>query len=131
MIRLLPTWNVKSTNPSFYDVNSITMLELSATLQGKMNELITDYNNFVSEANKKISDFEYSTTEELSAFESSMRQEFQDFIDTINLKYAFQDQKMDHINSVFEAEEKKIQDIINKAIKDIDNILSSLLEAGY
>ena len=86
MMELLPKLNLQNTIPSFYDTESVTVLELTSKLYGAMNELIKDYNNFVEETNNKITEFTEGTNENLETFETAMRQEFQDFIDVVNLK---------------------------------------------
>ena len=41
-IQLLPKMYLHGNRPSFYDSDSVTVLELSAQMRGKMNELIDD-----------------------------------------------------------------------------------------
>lgn len=85
-IELLPIWKLPDSSPAFYDVQSVTVTQAIAKLYPKMNELIGEYNKFAEEWNSKITEFEFSTMEELNTFKVSMRQEFQDFIDVINVK---------------------------------------------
>lgn len=106
MIPLLPKWNLMPNRPSFYDTDSKTVLELSAVLTAKMNELIESYNEFVDATNKTITEFVNSSTERQENFEVGIRQEFQDFIDIINLKFDNLETNMDAI----------VRDQINKAI---------------
>ena len=94
MIPLLPKWNLHANRPTFYDTDSVTMLELAGRLHGSMNELITDYNSFVENVNKVITEFTNSTEKNNEVFETALRQEFQDFIDIINLKIKEQDLKV-------------------------------------
>lgn len=86
MIPLLPRWNLNPNRSSFYDRDAGTLLELAAKLHSSMNELIEDYNKFVEETNKTV-------TEKLTEYEQSinegrraLRQEFQDFIDHVDMK---------------------------------------------
>ena len=53
-----------------------------------MQELINENNAFAGEMETKINEFTAETTEELELFKTSMRQEFQDFIDTVDMKLA-------------------------------------------
>lgn len=85
-IELLPKWIFPDSSPAFYDTESVTVTQSIAKLYPKINELISDYNKFAEEWNQKIGDFEFSTIEELNLFKVSLRQEFQDFIDVINVK---------------------------------------------
>ncbi len=86
MINLLPKWNLHGNRPTFYDTDSVTMLELAAKLHGAMNELITEYNQFVENTNATIQNFIDSTNQDQETFETALRQEFQDFIDIVDLK---------------------------------------------
>ena len=86
MIPLLPKWHLMPNRPSFYDTDSKTLLELSSTLHSAMNNLIEDYNKFVDSVNNKITEFTESETQNREVFEVAIRQEFQDFINTVDLK---------------------------------------------
>lgn len=86
MIELLPIWNYPDSTPAFYDKESLTSIQAAAKVYGKMNEIVAEYNAFATEWNKKLEEFEYVTVEEYHEFELSMRQELQDFIDTIDIK---------------------------------------------
>lgn len=86
MLKLLPRWVLQDTRPNFYDTESVTPIEMAGKLHGAMNELITEYNTFVDQWNEKITAFMTGSKDDLAIFESAMRQEFQDFIDTIDIK---------------------------------------------
>lgn len=87
-IELLPKWVIPDTSPFSYDTEGVTTLESIARTRAKMNELIEHYNEFVDACNEKITGFHGETLEELKVFESALRQEFQDFIDVVDLKYS-------------------------------------------
>lgn len=91
MIPLLPKWVLNSNNPAFYDTESATAIEMVAKLYGSMNTLIDDYNKFVDNTNQIITDFNESTTKDIKLFKVAMRQEFQDFINVVELKLQSQD----------------------------------------
>lgn len=86
MIELMPKWVLENTTPSFYDKDSLTVIEATAKLYGKMNELITEYNKFADDVNAKIEAFTAEIRDEQLVFATALRQEFQDFIDTVELK---------------------------------------------
>lgn len=92
MIPLLPKWVLNSNNPAFYDTESATAIEMVAKLYGSMNTLIDDYNKFVDNTNQIITDFNESTTKDIESFKIAMRQEFQDFIDIVDMKIIDQDE---------------------------------------
>lgn len=130
MIELLPRWNLHGNRPSFYDADSVTMLELAARLHGAMNELISDYNEFIDSTNAKISDFIASSEENQQVFATALRQEFQDFIDVINLKYAEQEQRFETILSDYLAQmDAKMAQLFNQYVQTMDEKLAAALAA--
>lgn len=82
----LPVWNFTNIIPAFNDLESGTSIEMVAKVYGAMNELIDEYNKFVENTNKEIDEFETSSEKNYEEFAVGLRQEFQDFIDIINLK---------------------------------------------
>lgn len=107
----LPLWVLNEKFPSIYDSESATAIEMTSKLYGAMREIVNEYNSFATEWNQKINEFMDSTDKDFELFRVSMRQEFQDFIDIINLKYQGQER------------------IIEESILDIKtNLSSSILE---
>lgn len=86
MIPLLPNWNLNPNRSSFYDRDAGTLLELAAKLHASMNELIEDYNNFVESVTNNLNGFEAETTEQIELVKTGLRQEFQDFIDAVDIR---------------------------------------------
>ena len=82
----LPHWVLTSKRPAFYDSESGSSIEQTAKVYGAMNELIDEYNKFVDNVNKNIDDFEKGIINDNEVFAVGLRQEFQDFIDVIELK---------------------------------------------
>lgn len=86
MIKKLPNWCIVNKFPAFYDTESATAIEQTARIYGKMNELVESYNSFAENITNTINGFIGETEEENETFKIALRQEFQDFIDTIDLK---------------------------------------------
>lgn len=86
----LPHWCITDDNPAFYDLESKTALEQTARVYAAMRNLIDDYNGFVDKINTEIKNFEDGSRTDFDVFTKDLRQEFQDFIDVINLKYSNQ-----------------------------------------
>lgn len=86
MIPLLPKWHLHANRPTFYDGDAVTMLELASTLHASMNNVIDEYNKLEEEVNKTVTAFIDGEIKNREVFESAIRQEFQDFIDIVNLK---------------------------------------------
>lgn len=114
MIPLLPKWYLHGNRPTFYDADSVTMLELASTLHGSMNTLIEDYNHFVDNVNNTITEFINATEKDQEVFQVAIRQEFQDFIDIVNLKYSEMELVL---NNTITNLEKIARDTVNEAIK--------------
>lgn len=82
----LPFWRLTSKHPAFYDTESGTAIEQTAKLYGAMRDLIDAYNKFVEETNNAMEAHGEATSKEHEEFEMAIRQEFQDFIDTVELR---------------------------------------------
>lgn len=60
----LPVWVLTNPRPSFHDVESATVQQMTAKVYGAMNELIDEYNAFAEKANAEIENFQNKTTQE-------------------------------------------------------------------
>lgn len=103
----LPKWVSTKSQPAFYDSESATAIEQTAKLYGAMQELIEEHNNFIESISKQINDFIIDTNGDYEVFQIAMRQEFQDFIDVVDVRLARLE------NDVV----KTATDIVNNAIK--------------
>lgn len=86
MIGTLPKFIIPDTRPSAHDTESVTLLQLSGVLHGKMNEVITAFNDLEERVTKNINDYIGESQEDQEAFATALRQEFQDFIDIVDMK---------------------------------------------
>ena len=93
-MNLLPHWVLTDKFPAFFESDSKTAIEQTARVYAAMQELITDYNKFVDNINNYISEFSTATNKDYEVFKVAMRQEFQDFIDVIDLKMKAQDKEI-------------------------------------
>lgn len=85
-MRKLPIWVRPATIPATTDSESASVIEMTYKLYNTMQELITEYNTFAENVNKQITDFETKYEGDIEIFTTSLRQEFQDFIDIVDLK---------------------------------------------
>lgn len=114
MIPLLPKWHLHGNRPTFYDGDAVTMLELASTLHASMNSVIEEYNKLEESVNKSVSEFMAGEVKNREEFEVGLRQEFQDFIDIVNLKYT----EMELIlNNAVTNMEDITRDTVNEAIE--------------
>lgn len=114
MIPLLPSWNLRPNRPSFYDTDSATILELASNLHETMNNLIDDYNDFVEATNEKLTEFAEHTAQSQESFAVGLRQEFQDFINIVELKITGMNNTL---NTLLETQVPVAQKLINDAIR--------------
>lgn len=121
-MNLLPKWVLPPTIPSIYEHESFTALEMVAKVYGAMNELITEYNTFADSVNTKLDEFTAETERNNELFAIGLRQEFQDFIDAVDLKIAGLGNEIteirDLLNSTIENMAEITIDAVNQAIAD-------------
>lgn len=110
----LPHWQLTNPTPSFYDVESGTFIEMISKVYGKTNELVIDYNNFTDNVSKIINDFVASEEKDNEAFQVGLRQEFQNFINVIDLKVLSID--------------KEVSDLVTNLREDVMNEMRSEIE---
>lgn len=85
-ISLLPIWELTNKKPAFYDTESATVIEETALVYGKMQDLIKDYNLFANEVNKKITSFTTETEENQECFKTSITKLIENYIKSIDMK---------------------------------------------
>lgn len=110
---LLPKWVLANKFPAIHDFESLTVIDQTARIYGAMNQLIEEYNAFADQINKSVEEFQTASEEDRKKFEIAMRQEFQDFIDAVDLKIRMMDQTINDIEGNIEQITK---DTVNKAI---------------
>lgn len=93
-IKHLPHWVLTDLQPAFYDVESGTALQQTAKIYGKMQELITLYNEFITKVNKYIKDFEDGIITDFEEFRNCIIKVMNDYIETIDTKINLQDTKI-------------------------------------
>ena len=96
MIERLPVWVLTEGRPAFYDSESVTAIEMVAKLYGKMNELVENYNEFATQVNTEIDRFESGLTADFEDFKSCLQQLVLNYIESIDMKIAEQDLKIDN-----------------------------------
>lgn len=119
-MKLLPIWRFTHTLPSHKDSESATVIEQTYKLYQTMQELITECNEFSENVNNKLIEFVTKYEEDIDTFTTSFRQEYQDFIDVVELKLENQDKRIQEIGqTVLEY----IQPTIDELLTAIENNL--------
>ena len=96
MIERLPVWVLTEGRPAFYDSESVTAIEMVAKLYAKMSELVDNYNEFATQVNTEIDRFESGITTDFEDFKSCLQQLVLNYIESIDMKIAEQDLKIDN-----------------------------------
>ena len=121
----LPIWNLTDKLPAFYDLESGTAIEQTAKVYGAMRTLIDEYNEFATNINKEIAKFEASTDMDIDIFKTEIRQEFQDFIDIVNLKLMDIQTECENIVEWQEEQEKIViettQELFKNTVKQVND----------
>lgn len=90
-ITLLPKWVLPDTIPSVYDTASGSWIEMASKLYGAMRTLQTEYNSFVDEANKIITEFISGVEADQECFEKRMTKVIHDYLDYLESRVQAQD----------------------------------------
>lgn len=82
----LPLWVLPNNFPAIFDTESHTAIEMTSRLYGAINDFVNEYNHFATETTQALNEHLENYSKANETFRTGLRQEFQDFIDTINLK---------------------------------------------
>ena len=122
----LPNWCITKNKPGFYDTESATVIEQTAKLYAAMQEMIDDYNTFVETITDKMNRFINITEHDQELYRSGLRQEFQDFIDSIDLKlknlelnFKYSESSLEKQYNSFLADAKSALDEFHNDVKNI------------
>lgn len=111
MIRLQPLPQIALTNlqPAFYDVESVTAIEMVSKFYSYLQNLVNDYNSFVTEVNNNIDDFESGMIHDFECFKNCIIKTMNDYIESIDTKINLQDL---NISNKFTEQDNKIAEAI-------------------
>lgn len=107
LIKPLPHWVLVEKFPAFNDFESLTAIEQTARVYGKINELIENYNKYVSEINKVIEEMSTAKDTDIQAFICRITILTNNYINTVDMKIMHQDRQ------IAEVYEKFSTDVIN------------------
>lgn len=121
MIKKLPLWVYTGTRPAVYDSESVTAIEMVAKLYGSMQEMIDDYNAFVTAINKHIEDYENDMNASFDEFKDCIVKTMNEYIETIDTKINLQDDKIqDAVDYMKENLVQTVSDIFDEALENGD-----------
>ena len=116
----LPHWVLTDTLPAFYDCESATAIQQTAKLYGKIQELITIYNDFVRDVNRYITEFEDGIIKDFNCFQNCVIKTMNDYIQSIDTKIELQD------NNIQEA----IDYMKNNLVSTITTLFNQAIQSG-
>lgn len=132
MIDYLPKFMMMCTHPTYHDSEPVTLLEMVGHQQGKINELVKAYNEFVEVVNTKTEEFINGTNTDMETFRVGIRQEFQDFIDVVALQIGEQNKAFNEfkivVNGSMEAFTQAVESKIAKQNSEIKNVYDHVVE---
>ena len=121
----LPHWVIPDKFPVFYDHESATVIEMVAKMHGVINELVDEYNKFIDETNTTLENYINKANGDNEIFRVELRQEFQDFIDVVELKIeSFNSQLENKIDGV-------VQDIFDRDVSGRLEVIKSDLMSEF
>ena len=127
-LRHLPHWVLTDTLPAFYDCESATAIQQTAKLYGKIQELITIYNDFVRDVNRYITEFEEGIIKDFNCFQNCVIKTMNDYIESIDTKIELQDNKIQEaIDYMKNNLVSTVTTLFNQAVQNGD-IRATLLE---
>lgn len=117
----LPHWVLTDYQSAFYDSESGSVLQALARIYPKIEELITDYNNYVKQIDNIINDFQTGMIEDFECFKQCIIETMNNYIETIDTKINLQDTKIDDaINYMKNNIVSVTTEIFNQAIQNGD-----------
>ena len=130
-IDLLPVWTLTNLQPAFYDSESATVLQQMSKVYAKMQELLTDYNNFVKEVNTNIDNFQNGIISDFECFKNCITKTMNDYIATIDTKINLQDS---NIANKFSEQDTLIENAINymkdNIVQTTTDVINQAIENG-
>ena len=136
MISPLPYWALTNPQPAFLESESGSVIEQTAIMYAKVNELVTEYNSFTENINAAMKEFLVADKIAKEEHMTAIRQEFQDFINVIDLKIRELEKDMSVFQNDMTEWKNEQQKIINDAanymryniVETTQNIVENALE---
>lgn len=138
----LPHWVLTNYQSAFYDSESGTVLQALARIYPKIEELITDYNDYVKQLDSYITDFTNGIIKDFDCFKNCIIKTMTDYIQTIDTKMSVQDsfiadkfnEQDTLIGNKFNEQDENIENAINymkdNIIQTATNIINQAIENG-
>lgn len=86
MLKPLPIWTLNEKHPAFFDSESLTAIEQTARVYGKMQELVDSYNSFAADVNETIHDWNNNIISNYNDFRAKIEKITENYIKCVDLK---------------------------------------------
>jgi hypothetical protein len=96
IIEKLPKWILTNPSPSFYETEGGTVLEQTAIMYKKVNEVIEAYNGMLDDINTTNEDFIKEQSARQEEFELKVNQMIHDFTTLVELQIANQQKEVEN-----------------------------------
>ncbi len=128
MIRLLPKWILTDIHPGFYDSENGTILEQTAHIYGKMNELIEEYNKFADDINISITNYVESDKKDNEEFKTCLISLVNNYIKTIDMKIDEYNLLIKNHAEQIKEQDVKIDDLLIEIRNNLDASIQGILD---
>ena len=127
--RHLPPFFMHDREPAFHDCESVTAIEMVSRLYGKMNELITAYNDFYFKTKQENANFITSNNLNYTNFKMEIAQKINDFTNLLELRLKGMDK---NIESTIKAIKENLSDSVIEIVsnmKDTGELSQAIMTA--
>ena len=125
-IDVLPPWVETGLQPACYDLESGTVLQQTARMYAKVNEIATGYSTFTTNVTNEINRFEQATDDEIERFEGVVNDTVDEYIQKFNDLHDYVEDYFDNLDVQEEINNKldeMAQDGTLQECLMIDNII--------
>lgn len=118
----LPPWVETGLQPAFYDMESGTVLQQTARMYAKVQQLTRLFNEFSEDVSNEVNNFEHDVNNEINNFEHDVNETVQEYIDKFVELKNFVDDYFDNLD---------VQEEINNKLDAMvqDGTLQTIIEA--
>lgn len=133
IIEKLPKWILTNPSPSFYETEGGTVLEQTAIMYKKVNEVIEAYNGMLDDINTTNEDFIKEQSARQEEFELKINQMIHDFTTLIDLQIKTQEAEIENAieymtSNLDEAITEVLPQVIEGKSLDIDFVYNEETE---
>jgi hypothetical protein len=133
IIEKLPKWILTNPSPSFYETEGGTVLEQTAIMYKKVNEVIEAYNGMLDDINTTNEDFIKEQSARQEEFELKINQMIHDFTTLVDLQIKTQQAEVENAieymtSNLDEAITEVLPQVIEGKTLDIDFVYNEETE---